>query len=64
MASFLFTDEKEASQFYKRVEQREKHAKSKGTKAPAAMAVARNVSTRVATENVPIARVVSFPQDA
>ena len=64
MAGFSFTDEKEAGQFYKRVEQREKHAKSKGTKAPHTAAVARSatVNHSVGRENVPIPRSVSTPK--
>lgn len=55
MAGFLFADGGEASQFYKRVDQRDKHAKSKGTIAiqtPAAPRVGRD------NANAPIQRVV------
>lgn len=56
MAGFLFADGGEASQFYKRVDQRDKHAKSKGTialQAPAAPRVGRE------NANAPMQRVVS-----
>ena len=56
MAGFLFADSGEAGQFYKRVDQRDKHAKSKGTIAlqtPAAPRVGRDHA------NAPIQRVVS-----
>ena len=64
IAGFSFTDEKEANQFYKKVEQKEKYAKSKGTKAPQPMrSTGRNASGNHganARENVPITRSVSI----
>lgn len=65
MAGFSFTDEKEAGQFYKRVEQRDKYAKSKGTRAPPTIAAVRSVPIHhgVGRENVPIARSVSGPMN-
>ena len=63
MAGFSFTDDKEAGQFYKKVENREKYAKSKGTKAPAQAVSLKsptaNSHTVVARENLPIVRPVS-----
>ena len=56
MAGFLFADVVEAGQFRKRIDQRDKRAKSKGTivlQKPAAPRVARE------NANAPIQRVVS-----
>jgi len=61
MAGFSFADEKEAAHFYKRVEHKDKYAKSKVTKAPTTIAAARSVSGNhgVGRENAPVSRSVS-----
>ena len=61
MAGFSFTDEKEAGQFYKKVEQRDKYTKGKGAKAPPATAATRSVAGNhgMGRGNMPTSRSVS-----